>query len=63
MIEMTMLTPLIPVMTQGSCARMASQLAPELTVVIPTFKERNNVAQMVGRLRKSSPIVIGKSFL
>lgn len=47
-----MLTPANPSMARRAAPPMASQPAPELTVVIPTFKERNNVGQMVERLRR-----------
>ena len=41
----------IPANPHAGAADMAVQPAPELTVVIPTFKERDNVEQILARLR------------
>jgi len=41
----------IPAIPDAGAADMAVQPAPELTVVIPTFKERDNVERILARLR------------
>jgi len=41
----------IPAIPHAGAADMAVQPAPELTVVIPTFKERDNVERILARLR------------
>ena len=47
---MSMHTPIVPSIAETG-APDTVQPAPELTIVIPTFKERHNVAQIVERLR------------
>jgi dolichol-phosphate mannosyltransferase len=48
---MNMQIPIISPISEASAPDTLAQPAPELTVVIPTFKERHNVAQIVERLR------------
>jgi hypothetical protein len=59
---MSMHTPIVPRIAETG-APDTVQPAPELTIVIPTFKERHNVAQIVERLRSLPTAAIGKSFL
>jgi dolichol-phosphate mannosyltransferase len=45
-------TPIISANSEASVPDTLAHPAPELTVVLPTFKERHNVAQIVERLRR-----------
>ena len=44
-------TPIVPSIAETGAPDTVVRSAPELTIVIPTFKERHNVAQIVARLR------------
>ena len=48
---MSVHTAIVPGISETDTRDKAVQPAPELTVVIPTFKERHNVVQIVERLR------------
>lgn len=48
---MNMHTQIAPGMSEVGAPDRVAHPAPELTIVIPTFKESHNVAQIVARLR------------
>ena len=48
---MSMHPPVVSKISEVGAAALVTQVAPELTVVIPTFNERDNVAHIVERLR------------
>ena len=48
---MSVHTAIVPGVSETDARDKTAQPAPELTVVIPTFKERHNVAHIVERLR------------
>jgi len=49
---MSMHTPIVPSISEAGTPDSTARPAPELTVVIPTFNERRNVAQIVESLRR-----------
>ena len=51
---MSMHSPTISIIPHADPLDTAVQHAPELTVVIPTFKERDNIEPMLKRLRAVS---------
>ena len=52
-------TTIVPKVSEAGAADMVARPAPELTVVIPTFKERHNIAQIVDRLL---PVLAGREW-
>jgi len=48
---MTMDTPIVPSIPDTDAPSAHARGAPELTIVIPTYNERRNVAQIIARLR------------